>query len=217
LEQWGKDMITLEDHDTKPLLMAMCKEKDIPFGKYFTRGNAIFTNMRTSPVLKVQEGSMIFDVESANAPDEFSQELYGTRNIKVPIISKGRYLRGKIDRVDVTPATKTLTIIDYKTGSSTYDDFQGVCYALAMVRAYGIDLSETTLVFAYHYLEGGIVDGKSFTEDELIKGLDLINDIVADYDNAWDLQLFSKNPCKDSCKFCSVDCPEGKQFQYRRK
>jgi len=159
----------------------------------------------------------LFDVESRNAPEAFRVDLgrYNSRLLSVPVISGGRKLWGKIDRIDRETLDKGRVwhIIDYKTGRTKNDMFQVLCYAIMIIRAYGIDTDKDKIIGHYFYLESGEKVSNEIDVRDVIEHLKKINFIVSQYDTG----IYQRSS-GGHCRFCTIEgCPSRRYKHYTKR
>lgn len=159
----------------------------------------------------------LFDVESRNAPKAYRVDLgkYNSRLLSVPVVSGGRKLWGKIDRIDRERVEEGYIwhIIDYKTGKTKNDMFQVLCYALMLIRAYGIDTDKDKIIGHYFYLENGEKVSNDIHVRDVIDHLKKINFIVSQYDTG----IYQRSN-GGHCRFCTIEgCPSRRFKHYTKR
>jgi len=149
----------------------------------------------------------IFDVESENCPEEYSQTLHNSRMLKVPMFWDGKGMRGKIDIILNTPTH--YRIIDYKTGSTEYDEFQILCYAVMVCFTYNLDPTKVKIDGEFWYLEKGTKTVFPITVPKLVD----FYDELCFLKNSYETKIYMKKPSWDTCRMCHCDCQEGQRMQ----
>jgi hypothetical protein len=181
--------------------------KSMKFGEKFQKTMNNFATLKDFQFT----GYNVFDVESENCPDKFHQMLYGSRNLRVPMFEDGKGLRGKIDLILDTP--EHLRIIDYKTGSTEYDEFQILCYGLMVCFAYDLNPDKIRITGEYWYLEKGKAKPFPITSAKLMDHHTELCHLKESYDSG----IYVKKPSWDNCRMCQCDCEEGSRMQRFKK
>lgn len=148
-------------------------------------------------------GFIVWDTESSKAPADCKESFYGKTFLSVPVFSKGRRLRGAMDRVDAWKEKSIWVISDYKTGKSTYSKFQLLLYTIMFRLAYNI--AEDVVRCRYIFLESGEFFSFQPTPQEIQNVYEQCVRAVDTYDTG----IHMKKGSYKNCMFCKVpDCKE---------
>jgi ATP-dependent helicase/DNAse subunit B len=167
-------------------------------------------------------------------PEDFERAfgMDGAPGYSIPLGGETLALRGKIDRLDLSPDRKALRVVDYKSGQRRYGLEVGLLggaalqlplYLLAAAGLYGdIDVSRSSAEYCYVTRQGGWA-ACAFSGAALVQRRGEIDSILRTIVNGCRDGLFPRCPDEDSpagcatCEYARVGDPRRRKLWERKQ